>query len=80
MTQFANQANIRLISQLIRDILRVLQELLTYFNGTAISTSTVHPSLVLFVNLDLNLNGFESAMLSFGSFLQYCHKLHDVFE
>ena len=80
MTQFANQANIRLISQLIRDILRVLQELLTYFNGTAISTSTVHPSLVLFVNLDLNLNGFESVMLSFGSSLQYCHKLHDVFE
>ena len=33
---------------------------------------------VLFVNLDLNLNDSESVIPSFGSFLQYCHKLPDV--
>ena len=34
--QFADQVRIRLISQLINDISRVLQRLLKYFNGTLI--------------------------------------------
>ena len=41
ITQFADQVRMRLISQLINDISRVLQKLLKYFNGTTISTSFV---------------------------------------
>ena len=51
----------RLISQLINSISRVLQKLLKYFNGTAISTSFVLPSAgvvpVIFI-LDLNYSEF----------------------
>ena len=38
ITQFAGQVRMRLISQLINGISRVLQKLLKYFNGTIIST------------------------------------------
>ena len=38
MTQSLDQVKMRLILQLINDISRVLQKLLKYFNGTAIST------------------------------------------
>ena len=38
-TQFADQPKRRLISQLIKGILRVLQKLLRHFNATIISTS-----------------------------------------
>ena len=38
ITQFAEQSKISSISQLIKGILRVLQKLLKYFNGTIIST------------------------------------------
>ena len=47
------------ISKSIEDISRVLQELLKYFNGTAISTSYVLPSagiLPVIPTLNLNLN------------------------
>ena len=51
-TQFSDQIRIRLISQLIKDNSRVLQTLLKYFNGTAIST------------VDLNDSEFVIAVLS----------------
>ena len=39
ITQFTCQISIRLISQLISSISRVLQKLLPYFNGSIISAS-----------------------------------------
>ena len=41
MTQVDDHVRMRLISQLIRGISRVLQNLLKYFNGTTILTSFV---------------------------------------
>ena len=41
----------RLISQLIIDISRVLQKLLKYFNGTAISTFFVLPAAGLLLGV-----------------------------
>ena len=71
----------RLTSQLIKGISKVLQKLLKYFSGTAILTSFVFPTgEVLLVILILYLNDSDSARLSFGSSLSYCHKLPDVFE
>ena len=70
ITQFADQVRIRLISQLIKGISRVLQKLLSYFNGTAIFAFILPALLVLFKNFDLNLNDLESVIsLSFDSFL-----------
>ena len=46
----------RLISQLIKGISRVLQKLLKYFRGTIISTCFVPPPAVLPVIFCLNLN------------------------
>ena len=72
----------RLFSQLISGISRVLQKLLEYFNGTAISTPFVLPVagvLPVTVTLDLNDSEFIIAVSS-GSFLWYCHKLSDAFE
>ena len=46
----------RLISQLIKGISKVLQRLFNYFNGTIISTSFVPPSAALLVIFCLNLN------------------------
>ena len=60
----------RLISQLINGISRVLQKLLKYFNGTAISTSFVLPAAGVFhVILILNLDDSDCATLSFESSL-----------
>ena len=57
----------RLTSQLINGILRVLQKLLKYFNGTIISTSSVLLSAGVFpLIFILDLNYSESAKLSFG--------------
>ena len=79
--QFAGQVRIKLISHLIKGISRVLQKLLKYLNGTAISTSSVLTSTgVLPVIFALNLNDSESTMVATGSSLQYCHKLPNVFE
>ena len=74
----------RLVSQLIKGISKVLQILLRCFKSKAVSTSFAPASLVFLVNIDLNLNGSvtlspskSSILLSFnaGSFLEYYHKL-----
>ena len=60
----------RLTSQLVNGISRVLQELLKYFNGTIISTSFVLPSAGVFpVIFILDLNDSEPVKLPFGSSL-----------
>ena len=60
----------RLTSQLIHGISRVLQKLLRYFNGTIISTSFSLPVAGAFpVIFILDLNDSEYAKLSFGSSL-----------
>ena len=60
ITQFWDQVKIRLISQLINGILRVLQKLLKYFNGTTILASFTLPSVWAFpVILILDLNDLE---------------------
>ena len=65
-----DQVRRRLISQLIKDILRVLQKLLKYFNVTAISTSFVllvwGVFTVIFI-LDLNDSEFSVASSSYSS-------------
>ena len=79
------------MSQLIKDIFRVLQKLLKYFNAIIISTSFVSLSAVLSVIFCLNLKeallllsaGKLAIMLSVYksySSLFYCHKSLDVFE
>ena len=61
---------IRLTSQLINGISRVLQKLLKYFNGTIISASLALPLARVFpVIFTLNSNDSESAKLLFGSSL-----------
>ena len=60
----------RLISQLIKGISRVLQKLLKYFNGTIISTSFVLPSAGVFpIIFILDLNDLEAVKLSLSLFL-----------
>ena len=66
MTQFADQVILRLTSQLISSIARVLQKLLQGLNGTAVSTFAIPTLLALFVSRDLNLNDSESVMLLLG--------------
>ena len=66
MTKFVDQVRIRLISQLIKSISRVLKKLPRDFNSTAISASTVPSSPVLFVNLNLKLNDLELLKLPYG--------------
>ena len=64
MTQFADQVSIRFISQLIKGISRVLQQVLKYFKGTAILTSFVLPAAGLLpIILALNLNDSDSVKL-----------------
>ena len=71
----------RLISQLIKDISRVLQKLLKYFNDTAILTSVSLPATWVFpVIFLLNLNDLEFVKISFGSSPYYCHNTPDVLE
>ena len=58
----------RLISQLLNEILRVLEKLLKYFNGTFISILFALPSLGVFpVILILNFNNSECCIVSAGS-------------
>ena len=60
----------RITSQLINGISRVLQKLLKYFNGTIISISFVLPSAGVFpVIFILDLNDSESVKLSFDTSL-----------
>ena len=71
ITQALDHVKIRLTSQLISGISRVLQKLLKYFNGTIISTSFVLPAARVFpVVFILDLNDSDCVM--------YCHKLPDV--
>ena len=66
-TQSLNQVK---ISELIYDISRVLQKLLKYFNGTAISTSFLLTAAGAFpVILILNLKHSDGVILSFASSL-----------
>ena len=70
MTKSSNQAKMKLISQLLNGISRVLQKLLKYFNDTGISTCFVLPAAGVFhVIFILNLNAWDSVILSFGSSL-----------
>ena len=65
-----DHVKIRLTSQLINSISRVLQKLLKYFNGTIISTSFVLPAAGVFpVIFILDLNDSDCVMLSFRSSL-----------
>ena len=52
ITQSSDQVTIILISQLINGISRVLQKLLKYFNGTAISTPLL-PGAGVFIYLTI---------------------------
>ena len=91
MTKFADQVKIRLTSQLIKGISRVLQKLLKYFNGTIISTLFISPSSSYWpVNFVLKLNQsvalaplkltISPLLFTAGISLRYCHKLPDVFK
>ena len=66
VARFLDQVKIRLSSQLINDILRVLQKLIKYFNGTdssiffVLRISGSFP--VIFI---LDLNDSDSVILSF---------------
>ena len=66
VAKFLDQVKIRLSSQLINDILRVLQKLIKYFNGTDSSTFFVLQTSGSFpVILILDLNDSDSVILSF---------------
>ena len=68
ITQVDDHVKMRLTSQLINGISRVLQKLLNYFNGKTISRSFILPSAGVFpVIFILDLNDSESVKLSFGS-------------
>ena len=57
----------RLILQLIKDILKALQKLRRYFNGTIISTAFVPLLLVCRVVFSLSLNESVVALLALNS-------------
>ena len=59
ITQVVDHVKLRLISQFIVDISRVLQKLLKYFNGTAILTSFVLP-LSVFLSIIFTLDRNDS--------------------
>ena len=70
ITQFSGQVKMRLIWQLIKRILKLIQKLLNYFNGTAILTSLVLPAAAFcLIILILTLSDSEFTILSFGSSL-----------
>ena len=81
ITHFLDQVKLRLISKLINGFSRVLQKLLKYFNGTAVLSYFVLPAAGVFpVILILYFKDSDCVTLSFGSYLQYCHKIPNVFE
>ena len=64
ITQVVDHVKLRLISQFIVDISRVLQKLLKYFNGTAILTSFVLPlSVFLSIIFTLDRNDSEFVII-----------------
>ena len=90
ITQFAYQVKIRLISQLIEGISRVLRKLPTYFNDFFISVflCRYRPFDPLFFSVNLNeslalpaLKAITTQLLfTYGLSLQYCHKYSDISE
>ena len=67
VTLFADEVKKKLISQLITGVSTVLQRLLKYFNGAAVSKSLVIMSSEVFpVIFTLNLNSSESVIVGFG--------------
>ena len=65
--QSADQVRMKLISQLLKSISRVLQKLLKCFNGTSVSISFVLPAArAVAVILNFNLNDSESAKVVLG--------------
>ena len=80
MAQFADQVRIRLSLQLIKSISRIIQKLFKSFDGKVISLFRVPTLLVLFKNLDLNLNNTEFVIGSFSTSLQTWHRLSNAFE
>ena len=56
MKEFSDQVRLRLTSQLIEVISRVLQKLLEYFNGTAIFAFKIPQLLDLAKTYNSNLN------------------------
>ena len=70
----------KLTSQSIESISRVLQKLLKYFRGNIISTSFSLPAAGVFpIIFILDLNDSKSVKLSFCSFLLHCQKIRDAF-
>ena len=64
ITQVVDHVKLRLISQFIVDISRVLQKLLKYFNGTAVLTSFVLPlSVFLSIIITLDRNDSEFVII-----------------
>ena len=64
ITQVVDHVKLRLISQFIVDISRVLQKLLKYFNGTAVLTSFVLPlSVFLYIIFTLDSNDSEFVII-----------------
>ena len=64
MTQVDDQVRIKLVSQLIKDCLRVFQNIFKYFNGAAISAFIISQLLVSVMILALNSNELELVMPS----------------
>ena len=56
LTQVDDQVRIKLVSQLIKDCLRVFQNIFKYFNGAAISAFIISQLLVSVMILALNSN------------------------
>ena len=62
MIQFDDQVKVRFNLQLIKGTSRIVQNLLKYSNGTAVSALIIRGSLPLPDILDLSLNDSESAI------------------
>ena len=75
IAQFADQVTIRLISQLIKSISRVLQKLLNYFNGTANFSFIMRTLLVLSKKFNLYFNDSDSIITLFGISLENWYKV-----
>ena len=71
ITRFPDQVRMKLISQLIKSISRLLYKLHKYINGTAIFVS---------ITFDFNLNDSEFVILLSDSSLQIWYELPDIFE
>ena len=74
--QLSDQVKIKLISQLIKGISRVLQNLLKYFKSTPIFRFLILSLSVLSINLDLNLNDTDSVI---AAWLAYLWLINDDF-